>query len=132
MLSGLGDRPIRWIIDDALKYVQREARRQVQYDGMIIDPPKFGRGPKDEIWKLYDSLPVLLRVCHSLLSKRPLFTILTAYAIRASALSLQYTLEEMFAGYDGSTISGEMTLTEQSTGRQLSTAIFSRWVSNQL
>ncbi|HLG62226.1 MAG TPA: class I SAM-dependent methyltransferase [Ktedonosporobacter sp.] len=131
MLSGLGDQPIRWIVDDALKYVQREVRRQIHYDGLIIDPPKFGRGPKDEIWKLYDSLPVLLKICRSLLSKQPLFAVLTAYAIRVSALSLQYTLEEMFAGYDGSTISGEMTLIEQSRGRQLSTAIFSRWVSHQ-
>ena len=99
---------------------------------MIIDPPKFGRGPKDEVWKLYDSLPVLLKMCRSLLSNQPLFAVLTAYAIRTSALSLQYILEEMFAGYDGSTMSGEMILTEQSRGRMLSTAIFSRWVSHQL
>ena len=131
MLSGLGDRPIRWIIDDALKYVQREVRRQVHYDGVIIDPPKFGRGPSGEVWKLYESLPVLLRMCRSLLSENPLFTVLSVYAIRISALSLRNVLEETFAGYDGSTISGEMTLTEQSAGRSLSTAIFSRWIANQ-
>jgi 23S rRNA (cytosine1962-C5)-methyltransferase len=131
-LSGLEDRPIRWIIDDALKYVQREARRQVQYDGLIIDPPKFGRGPKGEVWKLYDSLPILLNACRSLLSKHPLFAVLTAYAIRTSALSLQYVLEEMFAGYNGSLTTGEMVLVEQSAGRMLSTAIFSRWSPKQL
>lgn len=126
-LSRLEDRPIRWIMDDALKFVQREVRRQAAYDGLIIDPPKFGRGPKGEIWKLYESLPVLLKMCRSLLSKRPVFTVITAYAIRISALSLHYALEEMFADYDGSTMSGEMGLTEQGTGRFLSTAIFARW-----
>lgn len=130
LLSGLEDRPIRWIVDDALKYVQREARRQTQYEGIIIDPPKFGRGPKGEIWKIYESLPILLKACRSLLSKRPLFAVLTAYAIRTSALSLHYALEEMFAGYDGSTTSGEMVLPQLGKGRLLSTAIFSRWVSN--
>lgn len=132
MLSGLGDKPIRWIIDDALKYVQREVRRQVQYDEIILDPPKFGRGPQGEIWKVYESLPILLKTCRSLLSKRPLFTVLTAYAIRTSALSCHYALEEMFAGYNGSTTSGEMVVTEQSAGRLLSTAIFSRWVSSDI
>jgi len=131
-LSGLEDRSIRWIVDDALKFAQREVRRQAQYDGLIIDPPKFGRGPHGELWKVYESLPVLLKTCRSLLSQRPLFTVVTAYAIRTSALSLQYALEEMFAGYDGSTTSGEMVLAEQSAGRFLSTAIFSRWVSHQL
>jgi 23S rRNA (cytosine1962-C5)-methyltransferase len=126
-LSGLETSPIRWIIDDALKFVQREGRRQVHYDGLIIDPPKFGRGPKGEVWKLYDSLPALLSACRSLLSERPLFTVLTAYAIRTSALSLHYALEEMFAGFHGSLASGEMVNVEQSAGRMLSTAIFSRW-----
>jgi 23S rRNA (cytosine1962-C5)-methyltransferase len=127
-ISELEDRPIRWIIDDALKFTQREVRRQARYDGFIIDPPKFGRGPKGEIWKFYESFPTLLRACRELLSEQPLFTVLTAYAIRLSALSLHYSLEEMFAGYHGSITTGEMITHEQSAGRQLSTAIFSRWV----
>lgn len=126
-LSGLQDRPVRWIIDDALKFVQREGRRQSRYDGLIIDPPKFGRGPKGEVWKLYESLPALLSACRAVLSERPLFTVLTAYAIRTSALSLHYALDEMFAGYHGTLTSGEMVNVEQSAGRMLSTAIFSRW-----
>jgi 23S rRNA (cytosine1962-C5)-methyltransferase len=126
-LSGLQDRPVRWIIDDALKFVQREGRRQARYDGLIIDPPKFGRGPKGEVWKLFESLPVLLSACRAVLSERPLFTVLTAYAIRTSALSLHYALDEMFAGYHGTLTSGEMVNVEQSAGRMLSTAIFSRW-----
>ncbi len=130
-LSELEDRPIRWIIDDALKFIQREVRRQAQYDGFIIDPPKFGRGAKGEIWKFYESLPTLLKDCRSLLSERPLFTVLTAYAIRLSALSLQYALEEMFTDYHGSITTGEMITHEQSADRMLSTAIFSRWTSQQ-
>jgi 23S rRNA (cytosine1962-C5)-methyltransferase len=126
-LSGLEDRPVRWIIDDAPKFVQREVRRQARYDGLIIDPPKFGRGPKGEVWKLYGSLPTLLAACRSLLSERPLFTVLTAYAERISALSLHYALEEMVAGYHGTLTTGEMLNVEQSAGRMLSTAIFSRW-----
>jgi 23S rRNA (cytosine1962-C5)-methyltransferase len=126
-LSGLEDRPVRWIIDDALKFVQREVRRQARYDGLIIDPPKSGRGPKGEVWKLYESLPALLAACRLLLSEHPLFTVLTAYAERNSALSLHYALEEMFAGYNGALTTGEMVKVEQSAGRLLSTAIFSRW-----
>ncbi len=126
-LSQLEDRPVRWIIDDALKFAQREERRQAHYDGLIIDPPKFGRGPKGEIWKLYESLPMLLDACRSLLSEHPLFTVLTAYAIRTSALSLYYTLEEMFKGFGGALSCGEMGNIEQSAGRFLSAAIFARW-----
>lgn len=126
-LSSLTDLPIRWIVDDALKFVQREVRRQVRYDGIIIDPPKFGRGPKGEVWKLEESLPVLLEACRALLSQQPLFVVLTVYAFRISALSLYYTLDEMFAGFGGSITAGEMTIVEKSASRLLSTAIFARW-----
>ena len=68
-LSGLADRPIRWLVDDALKFVRREVRREARYDGLIIDPPKFGRGPKGELWKLEESLPELLDACRSLLER---------------------------------------------------------------
>jgi len=126
-LSGLGDRPVRWIIDDAVKFVQREIRRGVRYDGFIIDPPKYGRGPKGELWKLEESLPVLLECCRDLLSENPAFIILTSYAIRASALSLYNSLKEVVAGRDGRIITGELAVVEQSAGRVLSTAIFARW-----
>ncbi len=128
-LAGLEDRPVRWIVDDALKFVQREARREVHYDGLIIDPPKFGRGPGGEIWKIHETLPALLKGCRSLLSEQPLFVVITAYAIRASALSLYYPLQEMLAGHDGTLETGETVLVEQSAQRLLSTAIFARWAS---
>ena len=126
-LSGLSDKPIRWLIDDAMKFVQREARRHVTYDGLIIDPPKFGRGPRGEVWKLHESLPALLSACRTIMSDSPLFIVLTAYAIRVSALSLYYALEEMMSGYGGSIQVGEMGIVEGSANRVLSTAIFARW-----
>jgi len=92
-LSGMQDRPIRWIIDDALKFVEREGRRQSGYDALILDPPKFGRGPKGEVWEFYRLLPALLQGCANILSQEPAFIILTAYAIQASSLTLYYGLE---------------------------------------
>lgn len=126
-LSGLADRPIRWLVDDALKFVRREARRASHYDGLIIDPPKFGHGPKGELWKLEESLPELLEACRSLLSVRALFVVLTVYAIRASAAGLRYLLEPVVAGHGGLIEVGEMGVAERGAGRVLSSAIYGRW-----
>ncbi|KAF0111638.1 MAG: hypothetical protein FD147_819 [Chloroflexi bacterium] len=126
-LSRLETAPIRWIIDDALKFVQREIRRGAQYDGIILDPPKFGRGPKGEVWEFYKLLPDLLESCRQILSPDALFVQLTAYAVKASAATLYYAINEMMAAYKGYTQAGEIGLTEQSAGRFLSTAIYARW-----
>jgi 23S rRNA (cytosine1962-C5)-methyltransferase len=128
-LSKLENRPIRWIIDDALKFTQREARRGVKYDGLVIDPPKFGRGPKGEIWKLHESLPILLDSCKEILSESPIFTVLTTYAVKTSALSLYYLLDDLLSQHNGELEIGEMALCEKSAGRLLSTATFARWRS---
>ena len=128
-LSRLEDRPIRWLVDDAFKFVRREVRRGSQYDGIILDPPKFGRGPQGQVWELFESLPALLDDCRAILSRQPLFVVITAYAIRASALSVYYALAEMLNGLGGELTTGEMTLTERSAGRTLSTAIYARWRS---
>ena len=130
-LSGLADRPVRWLVDDALKFVRREGRRQARYDGLIIDPPKFGRGPKGEVWKIGESLPALLESCGELLSEQPLFVILTVYAIRASALALQYLLEPVTARLGGRIEVGEMGVAERDSGRVLSSAIYARWAKSQ-
>lgn len=130
-LSGLRDRPIRWIVDDALKFAQREARRGVKYEGVILDPPKFGRGPKGEVWEFFRYFPELLKICRLVLSDRPLFVCLTAYAIRASALSLYYALEELTAGLGGQIDAGELALAERSGGRLLSMALYARWRSQE-
>jgi 23S rRNA (cytosine1962-C5)-methyltransferase len=128
-LSGLSDRSIRWIIDDAVKFVKREARRRMQYDGIILDPPKFGRGPKGEVWEFFKMLPYLLHEVKPILSSKPIFLVITAYAIRASALTLHYSFQEMMGGFKGSLTSGELIIAEKSAGRILSMAIYSRWSS---
>jgi 23S rRNA (cytosine1962-C5)-methyltransferase len=128
--SGLSDKPIRWILDDALKYIQREGRRGVRYDGIVLDPPKFGRGPKGEIWEFFDLFPHLIQACMAVFSPNPLFLVVTAYAIRASALSLYYALHGMTTGFGGKISAGELTLRDSSAGRTISTAIYARWESD--
>lgn len=129
-LSGLGDRPIRWIVEDALKYVQREAKRGIKYDGIILDPPKFGRGPKGEIWEVYKSLPNLLDECRKCLSDNPLFVIVTVYAVRASAIHVSQAVDEMMKRYKNGTLdSGELVTREKSANRLLSQAVYARWSS---
>ncbi len=126
-LSKLGDKPIRWIVDDAVKYVQREAKRGVKYDGIILDPPKFGRGPKGEVWEVYKSLPDLLETCRACLSENPLFVIVTVYAVRASAIHVAQALGEIMKRYKGSIDSGELVTREKSANRLLSQAVYARW-----
>lgn len=121
-LSGLGDAPIRWICDDAMKFAGRDARRGRRYDGILLDPPKFGRGPKNETWELFRDLSQMLRLCRDIL-KPDGFLILTAYAIRASFLSLHRLAEEVLGpGVD----SGELALVDEA-GKLLSTSLFARW-----
>ena len=126
-LSGLDEKPIRWIVDDALKFVQREVRRGNKYHGLVIDPPKFGRGPKGEIWEVYKSLPILLDACRLLLDKKPLFAVLTVYAVKASSVHIRTILEEMLEGYSGSIDAGELVTSESSGNRLLSSAVYARW-----
>jgi len=126
-LSNLTDKPIRWIVDDALKFVQREARRGVKYDGIILDPPKFGRGPKGEVWEIYKSLPTLLGACRECLSDHPVFVVTTVYAVRASAIHVAQAMEDMMNGFEGKIEMGELVTREQSAGRLLSQAVHARW-----
>ncbi len=128
-LSGLDERPVRWIVDDALKFVKREGRRGSRYDGILIDPPKFGRGPKGEVWEVYKSLPELIRACGDLLSAQPLFMVLTVYAVKASGIHVGQLLGEMMHGKPGLLESGELVTRERSAGRFLSQAVFGRWRS---
>ena len=126
-LSGLAEKPVRWIVDDALKFVEREARRGVKYDGILLDPPKFGRGPKGEVWELYQSLPELLRLCRLVLSEAPLFVVLTIYAVKLPALHAHAALAELLQGFGGSLECGELVTREKSAGRLLSQAVYARW-----
>jgi 23S rRNA (cytosine1962-C5)-methyltransferase len=129
-LSRLEEKPIRWIVDDALKFVQREARRGAKYDGIILDPPKFGRGPKGEVWEVYKSLPTLLEACRECLSNKPLFVVTTIYAVRASAIHVAQAMEDMMDGFGGKIDMGELVTREQSAGRLLSQAVYARWEKN--
>lgn len=128
-LSGMDDKPIRWIVDDAFKYVKREARRGTHYDGIILDPPKFGRGPKGEVWEFFKMLPYLLEEVKPVLAVKPVFLVITAYAIRASALTLHFSIDEMMRSFKGVITSGELGIQEKSAGRIISLAIFTRWSS---
>lgn len=124
-LSGLTEKPIRWIIDDALEYVEREERRGKKYDGILMDPPVYGHGPTGKIWNFDKSFPDLVEKCSRLLSDNPLFLIANAYAISSSAYMLENVMRDHLKG--GSFETGELVLEESKSGRPLSTGIYSRW-----
>jgi 23S rRNA (cytosine1962-C5)-methyltransferase len=126
-LSGLADRPVRWICEDARRYVQREARRGSRYEGVILDPPKYGRGPGGEVWRLFDDLPELLGLCVELLSDGARFLLLNAYAERISGLSLGALLAEAMAGRGGRVDWGELALMEEGGERGVGLSFFARW-----
>jgi 23S rRNA (cytosine1962-C5)-methyltransferase len=126
-LSGLSSYPIRWIVEDAVKYVEREVKRDVRYDGFILDPPVFGHGPKGEVWQLSKSLPRLLDGCRSLVSDTPLFVMLTVYTPQSDLPHLATAVGAMMAGHSGSIATGKAVLVEKSAGRVLEPAMFARW-----
>ncbi len=127
-LSSFQELPIKFITEDAVKFVNREIRRGNKYDGIILDPPKYGRGPNGEKWDLFNDLPLLLKSLPLILSNNPIFIILNSYAIRSSHISLYYGLSEVMKNYSGNVESGEITIVEdQVNPRQISTAIFARW-----
>jgi 23S rRNA (cytosine1962-C5)-methyltransferase len=137
--SGLADRPIRWLVDDVPKFIRREIRRGHKYDGIILDPPSFGRGPKGEVWKFENDLPPLLEQCRQLLSAEPQFILLSAHTPGFSPLALENLLADMVRGYQGRLCSGEMVIAHQDDGRQdgarkgggrlLPSGLMARWES---
>jgi 23S rRNA (cytosine1962-C5)-methyltransferase len=126
-LSGLSDKPIRWITEDARSFAAREVRRGRRYDAILLDPPKFGRGPDGEVWDLTAHLPALLADCTRLLDADSRFLILTTYAIRLSAIALDGLLTPLVGHLPGHVQAGEMTIREERRGTLLPTAIFARW-----
>jgi 23S rRNA (cytosine1962-C5)-methyltransferase len=126
-LSALDDRPIRWIVDDASKFTAREVRRSRRYDGIILDPPKFGRGPEGEVWRLEENLAALLADCRKLLDADSRFLVLTVYAVRMSALAIGELVKQTLADLGGTVEMGEMAVREEARGLLLPTAIFARW-----
>ncbi len=138
-LSGLADLPMRIIEDDVLKFLDREIKRGNKYDAIIMDPPKFGRGPKGEIWKLEEKLPELLEKVKKVLSEKPIFVILTSYAVDSSAITLAGALEsvmkparnEFHSGgdFNGEIIAGELCVLEKTNKRFISLANTAVWAS---
>jgi 23S rRNA (cytosine1962-C5)-methyltransferase len=131
-LSDMESRPVRWIVDDAAKFTAREVRRGRRYDGIILDPPKFGRGPEGEVWRLEEHLASLVEDCRQLLDSDSRFLFLTVYAVRMSSLALGGLLADVFADLPGTIEHGDLAVREEGEangeeGRLLPTAIFARW-----
>lgn len=128
-LSGLGKAPVRWLVEDARKYLKREFKRKSFYDGIILDPPKFGRGPTGKVWDYLEDITDLLYQCRKILSNQPKFICLTSYAIQASALVPHQALQEIVTDLGGTLTSGELVTVDKSGGHILSHSLFSRWSS---
>lgn len=123
--SNLRNAPIRWIEEDAYKFVLREGRRGNTYDAIIMDPPRFGRGSKGEVWKIEEDLPKLLRACGAIISKKPSFILINAYTADLSSLVLHHMLADLM--HNGDIQFGELALKESLGGRLLPNGIFARW-----
>jgi 23S rRNA (cytosine1962-C5)-methyltransferase len=124
-LSGVSN--VRWIVDDAAKFTVREVRRERRYDGILLDPPKFGRGPEGEVWRLEENLAPLLADCRKLLVSNSRFLVLTVYAVRMSALAIGELVRQTLTELGGTVEVGEMAVREETRGLLLPTAIFARW-----
>lgn len=127
--SKLTEAPIRWILDDARKFVAREVRRAKTYHVILVDPPKFGRGPEGEVWDLFTHLAPLMRDCAALLDPKEASLVLTVYAIRASALAFDQLTREVLAGRSGSYDTGELAIRAKD-GNAVPTSLFTRWVGS--
>lgn len=125
--SGLLQKPIRLIMDDAIKFVGREVKRNVKYDVIIMDPPIYGHGPGGERWDFNESFPKLMELCRNVLSANPLFIIVNAYAISSSSIMLNNVLQDYLSDLGGIFEYGELALQEKYGDRLLSTGIFARW-----
>jgi 23S rRNA (cytosine1962-C5)-methyltransferase len=125
-LSGVDN--VRWIVEDARRFVQREDRRGNRYDGIILDPPKFGRGPDGEVWRLFEDLPEMVGLCGGLLSDDASFLILNAYAARISGASMAGLMAQA-VNRPGRIDWGELALVEQAGVRQVGLSFFARWSS---
>lgn len=123
--SDLVEKPIRWILDDVLKFVGREVKRGNTYDGIILDPPAYGHGPAGETWQFNKSLPELVDVCRQILAADLKFILINAYAVSTSSITLKNILQDMTIGLSGYIEHGELILA--SKDRQLSTGIFAKW-----
>lgn len=125
--SGLGDAPIRWLVDDCVKFVEREIRRGNHYDAIIMDPPSYGRGPKGEIWKIEDCIHDLIKLCTKILSDEPLFFLINSYTTGLAPAVLTYMLSTELKKFGGHVDSQEIGLPVSSNGLVLPCGASGRW-----
>ncbi len=128
-ISGLAEKPVRWIMDDVLSFLKREIKRGRRYDAIIMDPPAFGHGPEGELWKIEKDFLVLLELSQKLLSDDPVFFLVNGYASGYSSIAYKNNLEEIFGKSGGSIEFGELGIKESAAKRILPCGIFSRWSS---
>lgn len=130
-VSGLADRPMRWLVDDCVKFVQRELRRGNRYDAIVMDPPSYGRGPNGEVWKLEEQLYGLLEQCARLLSDNPLFFYLNSYTTGLSPSVIQYVLSTLLCPrFGGQVQADEIGLPVTESGWVLPCGATTRWLEN--
>ena len=127
VVSGLAGKPVRWILDDAREFVKREIRREVRYDGIVMDPPVFGHGPKKELWKIEDDFLGLMKICGEVLSKSPVFFLINGYSAGYSSIAYENNLSPLVEKFGGEIEKGELAIEESETGRLLPAGIFARW-----
>ena len=128
-INNLSDKPIRWILDDAMTFVTREIKRGNKYDAIIMDPPAFGRGPSGEVWKIEDDFLKLIDLCKQVMSPKPIFFLMSGYASGYSAIAYGNILKNLTKDWAGEIETGELTIEEEKTGRLLPAGIFGRWHS---
>lgn len=126
-LNQLQEKPVRWIVEDALKFAEREVRRGNRYEGIIFDPPKYGLGPKKERWEFFTHFEHLCRVLHDCLSQSALFVVVTAYALDSLPEALRPGLAELTKGLGGTLTMGELVTMEKSAGRKIYNSITGKW-----
>ena len=128
-LSGLQEAPIRWIVDDVLKFLKKEVRQGKKYDAIIMDPPSYGKGPKGEVWKIEDKISVLLEACKEILSDNPIFIILNMYSTELSSISAANLLSDISLDLGGQVVAGELAIKQENSDRLLPLSIFAIWES---
>jgi 23S rRNA (cytosine1962-C5)-methyltransferase len=126
-LSGLKDAPIRWIVDDCLMFLKREIKRGRKYDAIVMDPPSFGHGPKDELWKIEESFLELMDLCKQILSDEPLFILINGYTAGYSPIAYENNLKDIMEGKNGTIEIGELVIKQTSSEKLLPCGIFARW-----
>lgn len=128
--SGLGDAPIRWLVDDCVKFVEREIRRGNHYDAIIMDPPSYGRGPKGEIWKIEESVYPLVQLCAKLLNDKPLFFLINSYTTGLQPAVLTYMISTALKKFDGKVTASEIGIPVSSNGLVLPCGASGRFEGN--